>query len=84
METATNKPVHEIKVGAIKCAIWENKIADDLVRHSVTLARLYKDGEQGKQSGSFGRDDLLIVARAATAAFDWIAANQNQKQEAAE
>ena len=39
-----NKPVHDIRLGAIKAAIWANSTPKG-TRHSVTLTRLYKDGE---------------------------------------
>ena len=39
-----NKPVHDIRLGAIKAAIWANSTPKG-IRHSVTLTRLYKDGE---------------------------------------
>ena len=38
-----NKPVHDIRLGAIKAAIWANSTPKG-IRHSVTLTRLYKDG----------------------------------------
>jgi hypothetical protein len=66
-----NKPCHEIRMGRIKAAIWENGTQSG-TRHNVTLSRLYRDGDQWKDSTSFGRDDLLIVARVAEAACSWI------------
>ncbi|MBX3323924.1 MAG: hypothetical protein KF757_13140 [Phycisphaeraceae bacterium] len=66
-----NKPVHEIRLGAIKAAIWANETQNGL-RHNVTLSRLYKDGEEWKTSDSFGRDDLPIVAKIADMAHTWI------------
>jgi hypothetical protein len=65
------KPVHEIRLGAIKAAIWANETQNGL-RHNVTLSRLYKDGEEWKTSDSFGRDDLPIVAKIADMAHTWI------------
>ena len=66
-----NKPVHEIRLGAIKAAIWANETQNG-TRHNVTLSRLYKDGEEWKTSDSFGRDDLPIVAKIADMAHTWI------------
>ena len=66
------RPVHEIRLCAIKAAVWRNETSGG-VRHSVTFARLYKDDENAwKQSTSFGRDDLLLVAKVADLAHDWI------------
>ena len=49
-------PVHEVRFGRIKAAVWENS-TENGVRHNVTISRIYKDGNQWKDSTSFGRDD---------------------------
>jgi hypothetical protein len=67
----SNKPVHEIRLGRIKAAIWENDTQNG-TRHNVTLSRLYKDGEQWKDSTSFGRDDLPLVGKVSDLAHTWI------------
>jgi len=64
------KPVHEIRLGRIKAAIWENE-TDNGTRHNVTISRLYKDGDQWKQTTSFGREDLPLVAKVADLAHTW-------------
>ena len=75
--TATGKskpkqrPVHEVRLGRVRAAIWENQ-TDGGVRHNVTLTRLYKDGDQWKDSSSFGRDDLPLVAKVVDLAHRWI------------
>jgi hypothetical protein len=66
-----NKPVHEIRLGRIKAAIWENDTQNG-TRHNVTLSRLYKDGDQWKDSSSFGRDDLPLVGKVTDLAHTWI------------
>lgn len=76
-----NKPVQEVKIGAVKATIWPNESPRG-TRHSVTPAHLFINGEHWKQSGTFGRDDMLVVAKAADAAFDWIV--ENQKRESTE
>jgi hypothetical protein len=67
------KPVHELRLGRIKAAIWANE-TDSGIRHNVTLSRLYKpEGEDAWQdSTSFGRDDLPLVAKVAEMAHTWI------------
>ena len=67
----SKKPVHEIRLGRIKAAIWENETQNG-TRHNVTLSRLYKDGDTWKDSSSFGRDDLPLVAKIADQAHSWI------------
>ena len=60
-------------MGAIKAAIWRNETANG-ARYNVTFSRLYKEREeeQWKSTDSFGRDDLLLVAKVADAAHTWI------------
>ena len=74
----SKKPVHEVRLGRIKAAIWENE-TENGSRHNVTFTRLYKDDtDNWKDSGSFGRDDLPLVAKVADIAHTWIF---QQKQE---
>lgn len=70
-ESRGNKPVHEIRMGRIKAAIWENS-TEVGIRHNVTLSRLYREGDTWKDSTSFGRDDLQVVAKVADLAHTWI------------
>jgi len=69
--SAKTKPVHEIRLGRIRAAIWANH-TDNGVRHNVTVSRLYKDGDTWKDSGSFGRDDLPLVGKVLNRCHDWI------------
>lgn len=70
---STNKPIHEIRLGRIRAAVWENEGAKGVMR-SVTFSRLYKDekSEQWADSTSFGRDDLLLLAKVADRAHSWV------------
>ena len=78
---STQKPIHEIRLGAIKAAIWENRTATS-IRHSVTVSRLYKDGDEWKRSESFGRDDLPLVGKVTDLAHTWIFEEAQREQEA--
>lgn len=71
MASNNNKPVHKIRLGAIKAAIWENE-TENGKRHSVTVSKLYRAGEQWKETSSFGRDQLLTVAKVLDIAHTWI------------
>lgn len=77
--TASTKPIHEIRLGAIKAAIWEQQ-TEHGARYSVTLCRLYKDGTLWKRTGSFARDDLLVVARVSELAFGWVHARNETER----
>ena len=72
MAKTANKPVHEIRMGRIKAAIWENETQNG-TRHNVTVQRIYKDEQQEWQSSdSFGRDDLPLLAKVVDQAHTWI------------
>jgi hypothetical protein len=58
-------------MGAIKATIWENQTAAG-TRHNVTVSRIYKDGDEWKQTESFGRDDLPLLAKVVDLAHTWI------------
>lgn len=65
------KPIHEVHLGSIKAAIWANE-TENAVRQNVTVSRIYRDGEEWKSTDSFGRDDLLLLAKVADQAHSWI------------
>lgn len=73
-----SKPVHEIRLGLIKAAIWHN-LTRAGERFNVTLSRLYKNGDQWKESTHFGRDDLLQAAKVLDMAHSWI--HQQERNE---
>ena len=69
---SSKKPVHEVRLGRIKAAIWEND-TENGSRHNVTISRLYKDEDDNwRDSGSFGREDLPLVAKVTDMAHTWI------------
>ena len=38
---------------------------DEQPRYNVTFSRLYKEGDEWKSTQSFGRNDLLVLAKVA-------------------
>lgn len=72
------RPIHEIRMGRVRAAIWENDTQNG-TRHNVTFSRLYRDGEQWKDSSSFGRDDLPLLVKVADQVHSWIY-QQSQSQ----
>lgn len=66
------KPIHEIRLGKVRAAIWENGTDGDRVRYAVTFSRLYKDGEQWCDSSSFGRQELLLLQKVADIAHTFL------------
>ena len=71
-----NRPIHEIRLGPIKAAIWANEVktrsGGTSTRHSIKLSRLYRDGDNWASSDTFGRDDLPLVSKVTDLAHTWI------------
>ena len=74
------KPVHEERLGAIKATVWANQTQKG-VMYNTTITRVYKDDDEWKDTGSFGRDDLLVVSRVAELASVWIYREQARARE---
>ena len=57
------RPVASIRHDKLQAAIWRNQ-NENGVYHCVTLGRAYKDGNgEWHSTDSFGRDDLLLLAK---------------------
>lgn len=68
----TNRPVHEIRMGRVRAAVWRRE-TDGRLRYHVSFSRLYKDeAGQWKDSASFNRDDLPLLIKVADQAYTWI------------
>lgn len=80
MPKEKQKPVHEARLGAIKAAIWKND-TDNGARYNTTFSRIYKDGDEWASTDSFGRDDLLTLAKVADLAHTWIHLQAQEKAE---
>jgi hypothetical protein len=65
------KPVHEVRYGLIKASIWRNQTKQG-TRFTVSITRLFKNGDLWQESTRFGRDDLLLLAKVAGEAHTWI------------
>ena len=62
---AYQRPTATVRIGSIKAAIWQNQ-AGDRIRYNVTFSKSYRDAEaQWKMTHSFGRNDLLVLAKVA-------------------
>jgi hypothetical protein len=80
-QTTDNKsnvqPVHKIRHGSVSASIWRQE-TDKGPMFNVTFQRTYKDGEDWKNSTSFGRNNLLVVSLIAARAFEWISNQPRQ------
>jgi hypothetical protein len=78
---SNGQPVHQIRHGAVSASIWQQDTEKGPV-YNVTFQRAYKEGETWKHSGSFGRQNLLVVSLIAARAFEWIGAQPRQPKQA--
>ncbi len=66
------RPAQTIRFGRLKATIWRQE-SDKGPWYSVVLTRTYRDQAGNWQSsGSFGRDDLLLLAKLVDQAHTWI------------
>ena len=74
----TNKPIKEIRLGAIKAAIWKSN-KEGRVNHSVKITRIYKQDDNWKDSNYFSKTDLALVTKVADLAHTYIYQENNQQ-----
>jgi len=72
-----SQPVHKIRHRAVSASVWRNETEKGQM-FNVTFQRSYKDGDDWKNSESFGQRDLLVLGLIAARAFEWIG-NQSRK-----
>ena len=80
MKNNKQQPTKEIRLGAIKAAVWKND-TEAGVRYNVTFSRLYREGDSWKSTESFGRDDLLLLGKVADQAHSWICSQNGIPEE---
>jgi len=78
---SVKRPIQTIRYGAVRAAIWRNVIDNGNASravYNVTFSRSYRDGDTWKETGSFGRDDLLLLAKLADEAHTWICQQRSE------
>ncbi len=79
-EQPKKRPVKELRIGVVRAAIWRNE-GENGAWHNVTFDRLYRnEGEDWKSGASFGRDELLLLAKVADHAHTWIVKAESSKR----
>jgi hypothetical protein len=74
------EPDHKVILGNIQASIWANTAKDGRIWFNVEITRSYRVGTDKRYATTFGRDDLLVVAKVADMAFDWIWEKNNFAQ----
>ena len=67
----TDSSRHMIRLDAIIVRIRRKQTLSG-IRHSVSISRLYRNGDTLKESTRFGRNDLPIIRAALDEAHTWI------------
>jgi hypothetical protein len=73
--SASQKPVKVFRLRGVSASIFANhgkSDGRDITFHKVSIQRSYKDGDEWKQTTSFGRDDLPIVHLVLKRAWEFI------------
>ncbi|UYV13470.1 MAG: hypothetical protein NCW75_04095 [Phycisphaera sp.] len=85
MTNETNPPIDHVRLGAIRAAIWRNTDSQGRSRYNVTFERGYVNQKGDWQSStSYGRDDLLTLAKVADLANTRIHEIQTEDREHAD
>ena len=65
------KPVHEIRLGAVRAAVWECWPREES-KYRISISRAPRPGEQPRRPDEFEADDLPLVAEVVDLAHLWI------------
>ena len=71
------QPIHEIRHGLIKVRICRKQTSSGL-RHTLTIVRLYRNGDVWKESTRFSRDDIPLMCLVLDEAHTWIFENSKE------
>ena len=71
-------PAHVIRFGLIKGSIWKNQTRAG-ERYTITVVRLFKNGDHWTESTRFGRDDLPLVAKVCDLTHTWVFQNSGSR-----
>lgn len=67
----SRKPVWEVRRGLILVRVWQKRTRVGL-RHTISVIRLYRNGDVWKESSRFGRDDIPLIRLLLDEAYSWI------------
>lgn len=73
------KPALEIRRGLIKARVWRRKSRMG-TRYSLSVVRLYRNGDHWKESTRLGRDDIPLVRLVLDEAHVWMLTNGDDSE----
>ena len=69
------KPAIELRRGLIKVRIWQRQSKNG-VRYSLSVVRLFRNGDQWKESTRLNRGDIPLVRLVLDEAHSWMLTNE--------
>lgn len=70
------KPIVELRRGMIKVRFWRRKSRRG--GYSLSVVRLFRNGDQWKESSRLGRDDLPVVRLLLDEAYEWMLTHEGR------
>ena len=77
------RSVHELRRGYLIVRIWRKKTRSG-IRHTISVIRLFRNGDTWKESTRFGRTDIPLLRLLLNEAHTWIYSNVEQIRSAIE
>tara|TARA_R110002049_G_scaffold72490_8_gene187618 strand:+ start:26418 stop:26711 length:294 start_codon:yes stop_codon:yes gene_type:complete len=71
VQDETNRPAMTQRHGRLTLTIWPNQ-TEKGTRYSTEITRTWKDGENYRTTSRLDERDLLVAARLAIMADDWV------------
>jgi len=80
-----NKPEHKFKAGAVTATVWanqgKNNKGEPIGYKTVSIDRVYKDGEDWKHTTSFRTADLPKLSLVTSKAYEYLVTKSTAEQE---
>jgi hypothetical protein len=73
------KPALELRRGLITVRLWRRRSKRG-IRYSLSVVRLYRNGDQWKESTRLGRDDIPLVRLVLDEAYVWLLTEQGDAE----
>jgi hypothetical protein len=73
------KPALELRHGLIKVRIWRRSSKQG-PHYSLSIVRLFRNGDQWKESARLGRDDIPLVRLVLDEAHAWMLTEQGDSE----
>ena len=72
----TDMPIKKFGAGAVQVAVWQNESKEGNVYNTISLNRLYKDGENWKNTSSLQVSDIPKAIAVLQRAYEFLAVKE--------